>query len=136
MTIHRSIIDAMGELVKTLRCGTQETLALNTPPDCTDVDPCPDTLDAWWDGGQWVAKGDRPEPWAVWDVQGKQWVDPRDLPAIKAAQWEAIKAERAAREYSTYAWDGSEFDCDRDSTAKVMGAVQTAMLAAQAGQSF
>jgi hypothetical protein len=134
--IHRSIIDATGELLKTMRCGTQETLALNTPPGCTDVDPCPDALDAWWNGSQWVAKGDRPGPWAVWDAQGKQWVDPRDLASLKAAHWIGIKAERDQREYGTFTWDGSEFDCNRDSTAKIMGAVQTAMLSAQAGQSF
>ena len=134
--IHRSIIDSTGELVKTLRCGSLETLALNIPPGCSDVEPCPDTLDAWWDGGQWMGKGDRPNAWAAWDVQAKQWTDPRNLPALKAAQWEVIKAERMAREYSTFVWDGSEFDCDRDGTGKVLGAVQTALIAAQANQPF
>lgn len=134
--IHRSIIDATGELIKTLRCSSLEILAANTPPGCTDVPPCPDTLDAWWDGSQWVAKGDCPWPWAVWDSQTKSWVDPRTLDDMKAAQWTALKAERERREYGTFTWDGDTFDCDRDSTAKIMGAVQTAMLAAQDNQPF
>ncbi len=58
------------------------------------------------------------------------------LDAAKARQWAAIKQHRSELEYGQFTWDGSEFDCDRDSTAKIMGAVQTAMLSAQANQVF
>jgi hypothetical protein len=129
------VVDAQGELLRGLLVPDEATANLNIRPGESRVDSAP-VGDSWWDGLQWVAKPAKPGEWAVWDAEEKIWVDPRTLDDLKASQWASMKAERDWREYGTFSWDGSVFDCDRDSTAKIMGAVQTAMIAAQAGQSF
>lgn len=61
------------------------------------------------------------------------WVD---LAPFKERAWERIKAERSAREYSGFEWDGSRFDSDAESQRRIQGAAQLAMLAQAAGQPF
>lgn len=69
-----------------------------------------------------------PHPWMVWDTIQIQWVDPRNLAALKDAKWEEIKAARATAEYGGFTWDGSTFDSDLASQQKIMGAAQLASL--------
>lgn len=68
----------------------------------------------------------KPSPNHVFDYALKQWVDPRTLDQIKAAQWELIKAARDAAEFSSFVWDGSEFDADALSQQRIIGAAQLA----------
>lgn len=69
-----------------------------------------------------------PHPWMVWDTIQMQWIDPRDLDALKIAKWDEIKAARATAEYGGFTWDGSTFDSDLASQQKIMGAAQLAAL--------
>lgn len=64
------------------------------------------------------------------------WHDPRTLAQIKADHWAAMKAARDAHEFGWFEWDGSTFDSDRESQARIMGAVQMAVLAMSAQQPF
>lgn len=69
-----------------------------------------------------------PKPSAdhTFDYVIKQWVDPRTLDQIKADQWSVIKEARAAAEFSSFIWDGSEFDADALSQQRIIGAAQLA----------
>lgn len=69
-----------------------------------------------------------PKPWMHWDPAISQWVDHRNLDALKDAKWEQIKAARAAAEYGGFTWDGSTFDSDLASQQKIMGSAQLASL--------
>lgn len=58
------------------------------------------------------------------------------LEARRVRRWAELKQQREAREYGGFWWDGSFFDSDPESRARVMGAVQLAMLAAAQGEPF
>jgi len=64
----------------------------------------------------------------VWDWNSLSWIDPRTLDDLKAQQWETIKAARTQAEYGGFTWDGSTFDSDAISQARLTGAVQLAQL--------
>lgn len=58
------------------------------------------------------------------------------LEARRARRWAELKQQREVREYGGFVWDGSTFDSDPNSRARIMGAVQLAVLAAAEGQPF
>jgi len=64
------------------------------------------------------------------------WLDTRTLAQAQAQRWDEIKAERSAREFGQFTWDGSTFDADDTSQRRIQGAVQLAVLAQMAGQGF
>ena len=68
-------------------------------------------------------KGDRPSNAHIFDYTTKQWVDPRSLEDHKTAQWALIKAARSEAEFGGFTWDGSIFDSDQVSQARIQGAV-------------
>ena len=68
-------------------------------------------------------KGDRPSKAHIFDYTAKQWVDPRSLEDHKTAQWALIKAARNEAEFGGFTWDGSIFDSDQVSQARIQGAV-------------
>lgn len=71
-----------------------------------------------------------------WSNERMQWEDLRTLDEHKAKHWAQIKAARDAAEFGSFDWDGSRFDSDALAQARIMGAVQMAVLAAAAGQQF
>lgn len=71
-----------------------------------------------------------------WSNATMQWEDRRTLAERKESRWGAIKAERDAREFGGFVWGGSVFDSDSLAQARIMGAVQMAVLAQAAGQRF
>lgn len=71
-----------------------------------------------------------------WDNDSMSWVDARTLGEVKAQRWAQIKAQRDAVEFGGFTWSGDEFDSDAESQARIMGAVQMALIAAQAEQPF
>lgn len=71
-----------------------------------------------------------------WSNERMQWEDLRTLDEHKARHWAQIKAAREAAEFGSFDWDGSRFDSDSLAQARIMGAVQMAVLAAGAGQPF
>lgn len=44
---------------------------------------------------------------------------PATLEGLQALRWADIKGERSKREFSTFIWDGSEFDCDEISQRRI-----------------
>lgn len=58
------------------------------------------------------------------------------LEVRRARQWASIKAERERREGSGIVWDGSAFQTDAVSRARIAAAVQEAQLASAATQPF
>jgi hypothetical protein len=87
-------------------------------------------------GGNLVEKPARPSPEHTWDYASQAWVDARTLDAVKAQRWAQIKAQRDAVEFGGFTWSGDEFDSDAESQARIMGAVQMALIAVQAEQPF
>ena len=85
---------------------------------------------------QATAKATPHERWFRWSNDSMSWIDQRAFADLQAAKWKEIKAERAAREFGGYTWDGSAFDSDEQSQSRIMGAVQMAVLAAAAQQTF
>lgn len=67
-----------------------------------------------------------PQRWMVWSESQMQWIDPRQLNEFKDAQWEVIKVARDAAEFSSFVWDGSQFDADALSQQRIIGAAQLA----------
>jgi len=78
--------------------------------------------------GKVVPGADQPSSFHTFDYTLKQWIDPRTLDDLKAQQWETIKAARTQAEYGGFTWDGSAFDSDAVSQARLTGAVQLAQL--------
>lgn len=71
----------------------------------------------------------RPSDHHLFDWTTKQWFDPRTLQDLKDAKWAEIKAARSSAEYGGFTWDGSAFDSDAISQARIQGAVQLAGMA-------
>ena len=88
------------------------------------------------DAGSAVAFSAPPSANDTWDWVTKTWADARTLEQVKAAKWEAVKAQRSMIEYGTFTWDGSTFDCDPVSTSRIMGAFSLAMAALSAAQAY
>lgn len=71
-----------------------------------------------------------------WDEGTQRWVPTPTLVALRAKRWAEIKAARDAAEAAGFTWDGSTFDSDLQSQGRIQGAVQLALLAAQAQEPF
>lgn len=86
--------------------------------------------------GELIAKPARPSPEHTWDYASQAWIDARSLDEVKAQRWAQIKAQRDAIEFGGFTWSDDEFDSDAESQARIMGAVQMALIAVQAEQPF
>ena len=75
------------------------------------------------ESGAVVALPDKPGVHHKFDYISKTWVDPRALEEHKTAQWALIKAARDEAEFGGFTWDGSVFDSDPVSQARIQGAV-------------
>ena len=73
--------------------------------------------------GEIVDKPPQPSAIHYFDYSSKSWVDPRSLEDHKTAQWTLIKAARSEAEFGGFTWDGSMFDSDQVSQARIQGAV-------------
>lgn len=73
--------------------------------------------------GKIVDKPPQPSKEHHFDYSSKTWVDPRSLEEHKSAQWTLIKAARNKAEFGGFTWDGSVFDSDQVSQARIQGAV-------------
>lgn len=83
-----------------------------------------------------ILKPTSPGPHHRWDYATKAWIDPRSLEQHKTARWAEIKATREANEFGGFTWDGSVFDSDAISQARIQGAVVLAMQALGAEVAF
>lgn len=82
--------------------------------------------DGWLDDGIHTPIPPRPDWFYVLDHATRTWIDPRTLQAHKDAKWEDVKQSRTAAEYGGFTWDGSVFDSDQVSQARINGAVTLA----------
>ena len=87
----------------------------------------------WIDGEAYCPVPEQTSPFHVFNYSTKQWEDPRTLVDLKANKWSDIKRARDAQEFGTFFWDGSEFDCDQVSQARIQGAVLSAVVANSMG---
>ncbi len=92
--------------------------------------------DGWISDGAFHPMPERPNAHYAFDWTAKAWFDPRTLGDLKAERWEAMKRARAAMEFGPFTWDGSTFDGDSESQARIQGAAQLATLAQATGQPF
>ncbi len=77
----------------------------------------------------WTGLGpEMPSPEHVWCPLDLVWLAPiaKPLNEVKAAMWAKVKQARAAAEYGGFTWDGSTFDSDPISQARITGAVTLA----------
>ena len=77
----------------------------------------------------WTGVGpEKPSPEHVWCPLDLVWLAPiaKPLNEVKAAMWAKVKQARAAAEYGGFTWDGSTFDSDPISQARITGAVTLA----------
>ena len=75
------------------------------------------------ESGDVVSMPNKPSTHHKFDYPTKTWVDPRSLEDHKTAQWALIKAARSEAEFGGFTWDGSIFDSDQVSQARIQGAV-------------
>ena len=75
------------------------------------------------ESGDVVSMPNKPSTHHKFDYPTKTWVDPRSLDDHKTAQWALIKAARNEAEFGGFTWDGSMFDSDQVSQARIQGAV-------------
>jgi hypothetical protein len=85
---------------------------------------------------QVTTKAAQPSYLCTWSNSTFSWVDSRNLATAQNDTWNAIKAARDINLASGFTWGGSKFDSDDISQQRIQGAVQLAVLAAGAGQSF
>lgn len=72
----------------------------------------------------------------IWDWELMQYIDPRSLAEIKEARWAELKLARTQAESEGFTWDGSIFDSDPSSQARINGAVTLALIARQLNQPY
>lgn len=72
----------------------------------------------------------------TWDPVAERYVALPTLAATKLERWALIKRARDLTEFGGFTWDGVRFDSDEQAQARIMGAVQMAVLAVGAGQPF
>jgi hypothetical protein len=58
------------------------------------------------------------------------------IDSLKAKKWEEIKSARNSSEVSGFSWDGSVFDSDQISQAKIQGAALAALISIYTGKIF
>ena len=75
--------------------------------------------------GQSIAPG----PTWLWNCDQLCWVDTQTLEGHRITKWAEIKDARSAAEYGGFTWNGSTFDSDAISQARIQGAVQLASMA-------
>lgn len=85
---------------------------------------------------QAATKAQRPGYPCQWSNTIFQWVDTRTLLQHKLYRWDYIKNCRTEREFAPFTWDGSQFDVDSASQARLQAAVQMALLAKMDGQTY
>lgn len=83
--------------------------------------------------GTLMAYPPKPEGLVEWDLQHEAWLDPRTLDELKAAKWDEIKDARTAADATGFTWNGSRFDSDPASQARIQGGV---LLATVIGAQF
>ena len=83
-----------------------------------------------------LAKKAQPKPGFAWSVATRDWEDVRTLDEAKDHAWERIKRDRFKAEAAGFLHNGILFDSDPVSITRISGAVQLALLAQMAGQSF
>lgn len=69
-----------------------------------------------------------PAAFLTWDMSSEAWIDARSLDEQKEAQWLFIKSARDSGVAAGFIWDGSKFDSDQVSQARIQGAVSLAGL--------
>jgi hypothetical protein len=102
----------------------------------------PDQLPPADEGQQWIEVSGHIRNWTTALVDGQCVPVPKEptesalLAASKSRARETVNEMRGAREFSFFTWDGSTFDADAKSQARLQGAFQLANLALLSGQPF
>ena len=112
-----------GEIIQTGSCGRNQ-LSYQVSPGLTLLEGSAVVgKDFISESGDVVSMPNKPSTHHKFDYSTKTWVDPRSLEDHKSAQWALIKAARSEAEFGGLAWDGSIFDSDQVSQARIQGAV-------------
>lgn len=79
----------------------------------------------------WTAGAEPPKK-SVWDESTSAWHSLQSLEEIKADKWAEVKSMRDRLEFGGFAWDGSGFDSDQLSQARISSTALAATLNPQA----
>lgn len=127
-----------GEILRTVECDAEqaavqaeagELMVAHATATATTHYVSGDPAAVAYSGPEAAAKAARPDGDFSWSNWTMAWVDNRSLAIAQDEQWGIIKAERTATETGGFVWDGSTFDSDYQSQARIQGAVLTALIA-------
>ena len=80
------------------------------------------SLDAYWNGIEFIQIHDPPANHQVFDYELKQWIDPRTLDQVQKDKWGQIKYERDAFEFGGFEFESNIYDSDQVSQGRILGA--------------
>lgn len=132
-----------GEILRSVSCDSSQLDGQVLAGEVLDLSDDAEASSHYFAGGalvaytpeQAAAKARRPAD-CVWSNATMAWKDQRSLDQARMDRWQVIKAQRTAREFGGFTWDGSTFDSDTESQSRIQGAAQLATLAKLAGQPF
>lgn len=116
------LVDQNGQYVKRLE-GTAGEILAQTPKDHATVGVAPPRSTDYWNGSAWVAVGNPPDYYYIFDYGLKVWKDLRDIKDVRTQKWEAIKLERNTFEYGGFTYLNMRFDSDYISQGRIVMAV-------------
>ena len=124
-----AVFSSDGRISKVIQCSDSDIHAnVSAGEDFTLVDSLVSDVTHYIEAGVPVPIPAQTDPNTEFDYTTKAWVDKRTLQEIKDAQWVKIKQSRSVAEYAGFMWDGSKFDSDQLSQARITGAVSLAMM--------
>lgn len=124
-----AVFSADGRIQKTVMCSESDIQAnVSGGESFISVDPSVSDTTHYIENGSILAIPANTDPNKTFDYSTKQWSDKRTLDEIRAQQLELIKKSRTQAEYAGFTWDGSQFDSDQLSQARITGAVSLAMM--------
>lgn len=80
------------------------------------------SLDAYWNGIEFIQIHDPPANHQVFDYELKQWIDPRTLDQVQKDKWGQIKYERDAFEFGGFEFESNIYDSDQVSQSRIISA--------------
>lgn len=115
------IINQYGQYIQTLS-GTAEEILSKIPVGCDAVNLPPSRSTDYWNGTNWVNIGAPPAHYFEFDYEIKQWIDKRNLDAVKKQKWEEIKLLRNKDEFGGVVINGIPYDTDLISQNRLLAA--------------
>lgn len=116
------LVSPHGQYLRTLTGSAEENLAQVLEGHSTSLLPPPRTTD-YWSGSEWVAIGSAPAYYFKYDYEQHEWVDTRDIEAVRISKRQAINLDRNKLEVGGLMYMGKRFDSDYISQSRMLAAI-------------